>query len=79
MPTNISNGNASVGAADIDLRAAMTDHVVFVDLDDLLEAVEFCGLPQRELVVTYVDANNRRRYVERCPERKRNGRKGVAA
>ena len=40
-----------------------------VDLDELQEAAEDAGLPG-ELILTYLDAGNRRRYVERCPERK---------
>ena len=50
-----------------------------VDLDELQEATEGAGLPG-ELILTYLDAGNRRRYVERCPERKqRNGRKAATA
>jgi hypothetical protein len=73
----------AAGAADqnsagalIELPAAMNGRWIQVDLDEVLEAVEFCGLPQRELIATYLDRRSRRRmFVRVCAH----GRKEVAA
>jgi hypothetical protein len=54
----------------VELHVVQNGRWVAIDLDELLESIEFAGLP-RELIVTYMDANGRRRYVERCPARKR--------
>jgi len=66
-----SNDNGHNGAPaapangqGIDLRLMVNDRWCALDLDELLQAVEFAGLPP-ELIVTYVDRHGRRRYVER--------------
>jgi hypothetical protein len=51
--------------AVIELPAAMNGRWIQVDLDEVLEAVEFCGLPQRELIATYLDSRSRRRMFVR--------------
>jgi hypothetical protein len=62
----------AAGAADqngaetlVELPAAMNGRWIQVDLDEVLEAVEFCGLPQRELIATYLDRRSRRRMFVR--------------
>jgi hypothetical protein len=54
----------------IDIHLAVNDRWCAFDLDELLEAIEFAGLPG-ELIATYQDASGRRRYVERRRPRTR--------
>jgi hypothetical protein len=75
MPVSTTNGNAPTGGIDIDLPAAVSSRVVLMDLDEIIEAAEFCG---RELVVIYTDHASRRQLV-RVRGQRRNGRKAVTS
>jgi hypothetical protein len=45
----------------IDLPAAMNGRWVQVDLDEILEGIEFAGLPQRERIAADTDRRSHRR------------------
>jgi hypothetical protein len=77
LPT-VGNDNGRHGqhaTIDVDVPAAMTDHVVFLDLDDFIELSHFRG--SRELIVVYTDHASRRQLVR--VRGRRNGRKAVTA
>ena len=54
----------------IDVPAAMNGRWVQMDLDEILEGIEFAGLPQRELICTYLDRRSRRRVFVRVASRR---------
>jgi hypothetical protein len=56
--------------APIDLPMATNGRWVCLDLDEILEGIEFAGLPQTELVATYVDSRAHRRFVRVRAHRK---------
>lgn len=70
-----TNGTDPTGVFDVDLPAAVSGRVLLIDLDEVIEATEFCG---RELVVIYTDHASRRQLV-RVRGPRRNGPKAVAA
>jgi hypothetical protein len=67
------NGSAPVGATDdvVDLHLVGGARWCVLDLDEILEGIEFAGLPQRELVCTYLDRRSRRRMFIRVCSRQR--------
>lgn len=69
LPSTTNGAQHTPPAHGLDLHVVANGRWFAIDLDEMLEAAEFAGLPG-ELIVTYVDAGGRRRYVERCPSRK---------
>ena len=63
--TNSQQQSNEPHGATIELPAAMNGRWIQLDLDEILEGIEFAGLPQRELIATYTDRRSRRRIFVR--------------
>jgi hypothetical protein len=58
---------------ELDIHAATNGRWMQIDLDEILEGIEFAGLPQRELICTYLDRRSPRRVFVRVASRRNHG------